>query len=200
MFRLISIFNLDENKLQNLLRVVLVILLSSVKFVAGPTVAFFNEKYDFSFLKTNLFTIIGGMLGVVVVIYLSPYIMRFWYWLKLMYHKHYKKRDSYFSDPTVDVSQPIEVHYRYISGKKKKIFSPRSRRIVRLWKRYGFAGVAAITPILLSIPLGTFILTRFETKKKRILLYLFVSIVFWSFALTSVFELFRVRSIPEILP
>ena len=200
MFRLISIFNLDENKLQNLMRVIAVILLSSVKFVAGPFVVYFNQKYDFSFLKTNLFTIIGGMLGVAVMVYASPYIMRLWYWLKLQYHKHFGKHDSYFSDPTVDISQPVEVHYRYISGKKKKIFSPRSRRIVRLWKRYGFAGVAAITPVILSIPLGTFILTRFETKKKRILLYMFVSIVFWSFALTSVFELFRVRSIPEFLP
>jgi hypothetical protein len=200
MLRLISIFNLDENKLQNLMHVVVLILLSSVKFAAGPAVVYFNEKYDFSFLKTNLYTIIGGMLGVAVMVYASPYIMRFWYWLKLLYHKSRIKRDGYFSDPTVDVSQPVEVHYRYISGKKKKIFSPRSRRIVRLWKRYGFAGVAAITPIILSIPLGTFILTRFETKKKRILLYMFVSIVFWSFALTSVFELLRVRSIPEILP
>src|SRR5258708_33333620 len=142
MFQLLSIFNIEDNKLQNLIRVITLILLSSVKFVAGPFVVYFNQKYDFSFLKTNLFTIIGGMLGVTVVIYLSPYIMRFWYWLKLLYYKRYSKRDSYFSDPTVDVSQPMEVHSRYISGKKKKIFSPRSRRIVRLWKRYGFAGVA----------------------------------------------------------
>jgi len=200
MFKLISIFNIEESRLENLLRIASLILLSSVKFAAGPAVVYFNQKYDFSFLKTNLYTIIGGMLGVTVVIYLSPYIMRAWYWLKLQYHKLFKKHDPYFSDPTVDVSQPVEVHYRYISGKQKKIFSPRSRRIVRLWKRYGFTGVAAITPILLSIPLGTFILTRFESKKKKILLYLFVSIVFWSFTLTSVFELLRVRSIPEILP
>lgn len=200
MFKLISIFNLDENRLENLLRVITLILLSSVKFVAGPTIVYFNQKYDFSFMKTNLYTIIGGMLGVTVVVYISPYIMSFWYWLKVQYHRYFKKQDSYFSDPTVDVSQPIEVHYRYISGKKKKIFSPRSRRIVRLWKRYGFVGVAAITPILLSIPLGTFILTRFENKKKKILVYLFVSIVFWSFALTSAFELLRIRSIPEFLP
>ena len=200
MFRLISIFTLDESKLQNLLRALSLILLSSVKFVAGPTIGYFNQKYDFSFLKTNLYTIIGGMLGVTVMIYISPYIVRLWFWLKFLYHRFLIRRDPYFSDPTVDVSQPIEVHYRYISGKKKKIFSPASRRIVRLWKRYGFAGVAAITPILLSIPLGTFILTRFENKKKKILVYLFVSIVFWSFALTTIFELFHVRSIPEILP
>jgi hypothetical protein len=140
------------------------------------------------------------MLGVVVVMYISPYIMRLWYWIKFLYHKHFVKRDSYFSDPTVDISVPIEVHYRYISGKQKKIFSPRSRRMVRIWKRYGFTGVAIITPVLLSIPLGTFILTRFEAKKKKILLYLFISIVFWSFTLTTMFELFHVRSIPEILP
>jgi hypothetical protein len=200
MLRLLSIFNIEDNRLQNLLRVITLILLSSVKFVAGPTVVYFNQKYDFSFLKTNLYTIIGGMLGVSVVLYISPYIMRFWYWLKFLYHRYFVKHDLYFSDPTVDISLPVEVHYRYISGKRKKIFSPRSRRIVRLWNRYGFAGVAAITPILLSIPLGTFILTRFESKKKKILIYLFISIVFWSFTLTSIFEMLRIRSIPEILP
>ena len=200
MLRLIAIFNIEENRLENLFRVIGLILLSSVKFVAGPAVVYFNEKYDFSFLKTNLYTIIGGMLGVVVVVYISPFIMQLWYGAKFLYHKYFTRRDSYFSNPTVDASTPIEIHYRYISGKQKKIFSPRSRRIVRLWKKYGFTGVAAITPILLSIPLGTFILTRFETKKKRILLYLFVSIVFWSFTLTSIFELLRVRTIPEILP
>ena len=199
MFRLISIFNIDENKLENLLRIIGLILLSSVKFVAGPTVVYFNEKYDFSFLKTNLYTILGGMLGVVVMVYLSPYIMRFWYWLKFLFYKFFGKHDSYFTSPTIDASTPVEIRYNYISS-RKKIFSRRSRRIVRLWKRYGFTGVAAITPILLSIPLGTFILTRFESKRKKILVYLFVSIVFWSFALTSMFELLRVRSIPEILP
>src|SRR5215213_10617297 len=119
MFKLLSIFDVDENKLENLLRVITLILLSSVKFVAGPTVVYFNEKYDFSFLKTNLYTITGGMLGVAVVLYLSPFIMRFWYWLKFLYHKYFVKQDSYFSDPTVDISQPVEVHYRYITGKNK---------------------------------------------------------------------------------
>jgi hypothetical protein len=87
-----------------------------------------------------------------------------------------------------------------LQGKRKKYFLRAAGASVRIWKRYGFTGVAAITPVLLSIPLGTFILTRFETKKKKILIYLFVSIVFWSFALTTAFELFHARSIPEILP
>ena len=48
-----SFFNLEESTIENFLRAVSIILLSSVKFVAGPTVVYFNEKYDFSFLKTN---------------------------------------------------------------------------------------------------------------------------------------------------
>src|SRR5262249_48306755 len=99
MFKLISIFNIEESKLENLLRIMALILLSSVKFVAGPAIVYFNQKYDFSFLKTNLYTIIGGMLGVVVMIYISPYIMRFWYWLRFLRHRYFAKHDPYFSDP-----------------------------------------------------------------------------------------------------
>jgi len=196
-----SIFNLEESTIENLLRAIAIILLSSVKFVAGPTVVYFNEKYDFSFLRTNFYTITGGMLGVAIVLYLSPFIMKLWYLLKSVYHRFTHPKDSYFSEPTVDTSQPMQVNYRYVQTKKqKKIFTPRNRRVIRIWKKYGLWGVAWLTPILLSIPVGTFIMTRLEKKKKKIVFKLLISIVVWSFTLTTLFELLHVRMIPEILP
>ena len=196
-----SIFKLEESTIENLLRAIVIILLSSVKFVAGPTVVYFNEKYDFSFLKTNFYTITGGMLGVAIVLYLSPFIMKLWYWLKHLIHEFMHPRDYYFSEPTVDTNHPVEVHYNYVQNKKqKKLFTPRNRRIIRVWKKYGLWGVAWLTPILLSIPVGTFIMTRLERKKKKIVFKLLIAIVVWSFTLTSLFELLHVRMIPEILP
>lgn len=196
-----SFFKLEESTIENLLRAGAIILLSSVKFVAGPTIVYFNEKYDFSFLRTNFYTITGGMLGVTIVLYLSPFIMKLWYWLKLIYHRFSHPKDSYFTEPIADTNQPMEVHYSYVRTKKqKKIFTPRNRRIIRIWKKYGLWGVAWLTPIILSIPVGTFIMTRLEKKKKKIVFKLLISIITWSFALTSVFELLHVRMIPEILP
>ena len=196
-----SFFNLEESTIENFLRAVSIILLSSVKFVAGPTVVYFNEKYDFSFLKTNFYVILGGMLGVTIVLYLSPLIMKLWYWLKSIYLRFTYPKESYFTEPTVDIPQNVQVSYRYISSKKqKKIFTPRNRRIIRIWKKYGLWGVAWLTPILLSIPIGTFIMTRLEKKKKKIVFKLLISIVTWSFTLTTLFELMHVRMIPEILP
>ena len=195
-----SFFKFEESSIDKLLKAISIILLSSVKFAAGPAVVYFNEKYDFSFLKTNFYTITGGMLGVTVVLYLSPFIMKLWYWLKLLYHKIFSKHDSYFSEPTVDADQPVEVRYRYIKSRKQKnIFSPRNRRIIRVWKKYGLWGVAWLTPILLSIPVGTFIMTRLERKKKKIVFKLLISIIAWSFILTTLFEWLHVRMIPEIL-
>ena len=196
-----SFFKLEESTIENLLRAIAIILLSSVKFVAGPSVVYFNEKYDFSFMKTNFYVITGGMLGVAIVLYLSPFIMKLWYFLKLIYHRFTHPKDSYFSEPTVDSSHPIEIHYSYVQNKKqKKVFTPRNRRIIRIWKKYGLWGVAWLTPILLSIPVGTFIMTRLEKKKKKIVFKLLISIVVWSFTLTGLFELLNVRMIPEILP
>jgi hypothetical protein len=196
-----SFFNLQESTIENLLRAIAIILLSSVKFVAGPTVVYFNEKYDFSFLRTNFYVITGGMLGVAIVLYLSPFIMRLWYWLKAIYMRFTYPKESYFTEPTVDIDPYVQIKYKYVSAKKqKKIFTPRNRRIIRIWKKYGLWGVAWLTPILLSIPVGTFIMTRLEKKKKKIVFKLLISIVTWSFTLTTLFELLHARMIPEILP
>jgi len=194
-------FYFTQSSIDNLLKAITVILLSSVKFAAGPAVVYFNEKYDFSFIRANFYTITGGMLGVAIVLYLSPFIMKFWYWLRFMYHRITAKHHPYFSDPTVDIGRPVEIHYRYVREMKgKKKFTARNRRIIRVWKKYGLKGVAFFTPIFLSIPIGTFIMTRLEKKRKIILLYLFISVVFWSFTLTTLFELLNVRMIPELLP
>lgn len=63
---------------------------------------------------------------------------------------------------------------------KKPIFSRRSRKIVAVWKKYGEAGIAFFTPLLLTPVGGTLILVSFGTKKRRIYFHMLWSALFWS--------------------
>lgn len=180
-------------------KILLIILLSSVKFVAGPPFAYFDERYDFSFFETVLYCVIGGMLGVWVFTFFSLEIQIMWDWIK---HRFYRivTPKPIFSKPE-PTDETIEVSYTYVAGNavpKRKIFSPRTRKFVRMWKKYGLIGVAFLTPVLISIPIGTIIANSFENNKAKIFLYMFFSIVFWSLAFTSIFELLGVVNIPQL--
>lgn len=58
---------------------------------------------------------------------------------------------------------------------KQKRFSPRSRRVVVIWRKFGLAGIAILTPLLLTPIGGTLIAVSFGAPKKYILLYMLIS-------------------------
>lgn len=64
---------------------------------------------------------------------------------------------------------------------KRLIFSKRNRRIVKIWQKSGAAGVAFLTPLLLTPIGGTLVMTSFGVKRKIIVSYMFISSVWWSF-------------------
>ncbi len=71
--------------------------------------------------------------------------------------------------------------------KFKKVFSKKSRKFVTLWKKYGIVGISFLTPILLS-PLGGGILAiAFGGSRKKMMGYMFIFCVFWSFIITYAF-------------
>jgi len=70
------------------------------------------------------------------------------------------------------------------SKKPKKVFSPKKRRFVRVWKTYGVMGIAFLTPILLSPPGGTILANAFGGKRSDIFKWMWISGGFWSLILT----------------
>lgn len=66
--------------------------------------------------------------------------------------------------------------------KNRLVFSRRNRRIVKIWQKSGAAGVAFLTPLLLSPIGGTLVMTSFGVDRKTIISYMLVSSVWWSFA------------------
>lgn len=67
--------------------------------------------------------------------------------------------------------------------KKKKVFTKGNRRFITIKNKYGLIGISALTPILLSIPLGCFLASRFYAGKKTTIPIMLVGIVFWAFVL-----------------
>lgn len=62
---------------------------------------------------------------------------------------------------------------------EKKI-TKRKRTIVRTWRKFGPAGIAALTPLILTPIGGTIILTAFNVKKSKILGYMLISSLIWA--------------------
>lgn len=63
---------------------------------------------------------------------------------------------------------------------KRKKFTPKTRRIVRIWNKFGILGIAVLTPIILTPIGGTIVLTTFNVKKRKIFLYMMGSALFWA--------------------
>lgn len=83
---------------------------------------------------------------------------------------------------TLHFSRDINALIRRLLPKRqsKPGFRPELRKYLRFWKRYGFYGVMALTPVLIGIPLGVWISARLGTHKPRILMALCIFSVFWS--------------------
>ena len=72
--------------------------------------------------------------------------------------------------------------------KNRKLFTQRNRRIARIWTRYGMAGVAFLTPLLLTPIGGTMIAASFGEARLKVFAYMFASAVFWSLIFTLIVD------------
>jgi len=66
--------------------------------------------------------------------------------------------------------------------RRRVVFSKKNRRIVKVWQKSGAAGVAFLTPLLLTPIGGTLVMTSFGVDRKTIITYMLASSVWWSFA------------------
>ena len=139
-----------------MVQILLTILFSSFKFaVTFPLVIL---QFEFSFVETILWTNVGGILGVYFFAFLSGKLIAWW---NLTFGRPHGNSDK-------DGVQ------------SKKIFTKRNRRIVRIKQQYGLIGIAFATPILLSIPVGVFLVVRYYRSSRAKFFYLMASNLVWS--------------------
>jgi hypothetical protein len=65
--------------------------------------------------------------------------------------------------------------------KKGTRFNKRNRFLVRLKHNGGLPLIALLTPVLLTIPVGCILATTFIHSRKKIILYMTISALFWGF-------------------
>lgn len=180
MHELLSCFDVNWFKALQLM------LISSFKFFFAIPISY---KMKFDFLQTVVFTSTGGIAGVFIYFYLSSWIL----WLYRKYLKKYylKTRNFLFSWLIVFLKRIRKKQKK----KNKRIFTRRNKLIVKVKRKWGLWGIAFFTPILLSIPLGTFLATKYYAKRnvKSILISLSIAIISWSIILSGFISFFKIK-------
>ena len=77
--------------------------------------------------------------------------------------------------------------------KTPKKFTPKTRRMVRIWKRFGVIGVCFLTPLILSPPGGSLLVTTVGAPRKQVYLYMllfgFMWATIWTFSVDWLVEI-----------
>ena len=138
------------------LYIINVFLLATVKFFISPMYGFF---LGLSFIETTSAVLSGGIFGLFVFYYITD--------IFLVYVRHLK--------PVVVKVTPYRTRLRYRSwqkkrknkAKNKKVFTKRNKLFVRARSAYGMWGIIVLTPIVLSVPIGAFLLRKYYGHRKE---------------------------------
>jgi hypothetical protein len=143
------------------LEILLILVTSMVKFTLSPLLSL---SLGYSTGQTLLITGIGGCLGVSVFFLSSGWIFG---WLE-------DRRAAAGA-----------------GGRRnnRRSFTRANKIIVKVKRRQGLNGLAAITPIIISIPIGTMIAAKYFRHDRRTLPVLFSSVIFWDIIICTLWEL-----------
>jgi len=83
-------------------------------------------------------------------------------------------------------------------GKRKK-FSQRNRKFVRIWKKYGLIGVAALTPVILTPIGGSILAVSSGSPKEKIIIFMFISASVWSVIFSVATYFFGNEFLPDFV-
>lgn len=116
--------------------------------------------FHFGFLQTLLISGTAGICGSIVFTFLSLEVVKLWDWLM---KKMFPRR-------------------------KKKVFTASKRFLIKTKKYFGIPGIAALTPFLLSLPLGCFLAIRFFNDRRKTIIYMSISSIAWTVILYFVYH------------
>lgn len=78
------------------------------------------------------------------------------------------------------VGEKIKKHVIPVLVKKPKKFSKKSRRMVRIWRKYGIIGTCFLTPLILSPIGGSILVASVGAPRKQVYLYMLAFGIFWA--------------------
>jgi hypothetical protein len=150
---------MEEGEIFQLLKIIEIGLIASIKFLLAP---FEAERNGFNFQNSFLITTTGGIIGIISFTFIGHGMAYSW-----------KKLKGFFKRETETIK------------KEKKKFTRGNKLIVRIKIRYGLIGLSIITPAIISIPVGTIVINHFYRKKIKNMTALIFSLLFWSILLNG---------------
>lgn len=139
-----------------------VIVWSAFKYLVGFFIALGSPPH-FNFLEILISNVGGGMLGVIVYLYVWDFWVRLW--------KRWRKPKKQ-------------------EGVK---MTNRKRWLVKFIAKYEIYGIVLLTPLILTPPLGTILAASVESNKWKIKMYMLASFLTWTIALYTLNELFGIN-------
>lgn len=139
------------------------LIAGATKFLFAPVIA---ECMGFNFSRSFFWTTTGGSIGILAFTFVGDWLILGWKKLVALIKSLFLRQS------------PTDL----LRIRPKK-FTRTNRFIVLIKKRFGLIGLALITPCIISIPIGTFVINRFYRSKLKILLTLFASLFVWSLLL-----------------
>ena len=164
----------EERIMVAVLKIIQVFLLASVKYVFTFPIALL---IGLNFKQTLISVTLGGLVGFFFFYHFSGFAIRNFHHFKSFIKKYI----------------PISFHlwYRKLAIRRKnltgeRVFSRRNRFIARFRAKLGLPGIVILSPVILSIPIGAFLLNKYYSKHKLARPYMVLSILSW----TAVFVAF----------
>ncbi len=149
-------------------KIIQVFLLATVKYVITFP---FALLIGLNFQQTLIAVTLGGIAGFFFFYHLSGYAIKRIHHLKTFLRKH----------------APLSVRLRFrqmMSWRRRmtgeRVFCKRNRFIAWFRAKFGLLGIVILSPIILSIPIGAFLLNKYYSKHKLAKPYMVLSILSWT--------------------
>jgi len=160
------------------LKIIQVFLLASVKYVLTFPFALI---IGLNFQQTLVAATLGGIAGFFFFYHLSGFAITRVHHLKTFIRRH------------LPVS--IRLKYRQLMLWRKsvtgeKVFSKRNRFIARFRAKFGLPGIVILSPVVLSIPIGAFLLNKYYSKHKLARSFMVLSILSWTAVFVAIVFIF----------
>jgi uncharacterized oligopeptide transporter (OPT) family protein len=167
-----------------LTKAITLFLLSSIKFIFAFPLAI---KLHFTCLQTIVITSLGGVCGILFFIFFWENVIDLYFWFVHNYLYRFPKISK--------ALKKFKKWYKktFYSKKKKGTSYKRKRKYIWLKNNASIIGLAVLTPLILSIPIGTFLTVRFFGRSPRIILTLCLVLVIFSILFSCLIHYVGVR-------
>jgi hypothetical protein len=151
-----------------LFKIIQVFLLATVKYVLTFP---FALLIGLNFEQTLVAVTLGGISGFFFFYHFSGFAINRFHHVKTFLWKH--------------APRSVRLKYRQllfwrmkITG--EKVFTKRNRFIAKFRSKFGLPGIIILSPVVLSLPIGAFLLNKYYSKHKLAFSYMVLSILSWA--------------------